>query len=487
MPANLADEGRRNVIEYRRHVAYVGSTLRSWSELIPIIGKYLRFLFRTTLTKDRQLLRCSYPKVGRNSQLKALRERLRVLENVIATKDSCAFSQQQDMQIAAALVTAPTIQEIELPQIYPIESQWYMPELLRFYSESIAIQPRRDTQLSSLQNIWMTTALMDECMFHATLYAASAYLDLLRGQSGNVITLYHQTETLRLLSSQLAAANMQVTDALIAVTMTLAQTEALLGNTCVSSTHNTGLHHLVKIKGGLENLGMDGVLAELIYVGDAMDCLLYGTEQSFQGANPTPPPMALISNAISWEASAQIPSVTGRGSASILGLVQQSMLLIDSLPSASVEDVIDASFFQKLIHLQDEFSSLCRDITVDVPSHSSSTEFYINECCRQTALLHWNLVNDKGIFPTEDTIPIDARELKVAMEKMDTPAWSKVAPRVFIWAGVTGAAASKDYAERAWFAARLGPVVMAQGRSGVPTLRQGMALYRWLKTLVPVW
>lgn len=100
--------------------------------------------------------------------------------------------------------------------------------ILRIDSESIALQSQGDgsfTQLDTLRNIWITTSLTDECMFHATLYAASAYLDLLRGQSGNVITLYHQTETLRLLSSQLAASNIQVTDALIAVTMALSQTE----------------------------------------------------------------------------------------------------------------------------------------------------------------------------------------------------------------------------------------------------------------------
>ncbi|OAL69458.1 hypothetical protein A7D00_6577 [Trichophyton violaceum] len=438
----------------------------------------------------KHLLQCSYPRVSRISQLKVLRERLQALENVIATKDSGGFTQPQDMQMSAALITASSIQEIGLPQIYPIESRWYMPELLRFYSESIALQSQGDgsfTQLDTLRNIWITTSLTDECMFHATLYAASAYLDLLRGQSGNVITLYHQTETLRLLSSQLAASNIQVTDALIAVTMALSQTEALFGNVCASGAHRAGLHHLVKLKGGLEYLGMDGLLAELIYVGDAMDCLLYGTERSFQWAtNPKPPPMALLSNVISWETSAHKTSPTSQSSTNILGLVQQSILLIDNLPSASVDNVIATSFIQKFIHLHDEFSSLCSDNTVNYSS-DSSTEFYIYECCRQVALLHWQLVNDKGILSTEDTIPANARDLKVAMGKMDIPIWSKVAPRAFIWAGVTGAAASKGYAERAWFAARLGPVVMAQGKNGIPTLKQGMALYQWLKAPVLVW
>ncbi|EGE03902.1 hypothetical protein TEQG_02935 [Trichophyton equinum CBS 127.97] len=113
----------------------------------------------------KHLLQCSYPRVSRISQLKVLRERLQVLENAISTKDSGAFTQAQDMEIAAALITASSIQEIELPQIYPVESQWYMPELLRFYSESIALQSQGDgsfTQLDTLQNIWMITALADE-------------------------------------------------------------------------------------------------------------------------------------------------------------------------------------------------------------------------------------------------------------------------------------------------------------------------------------
>ncbi|EEQ34024.1 conserved hypothetical protein [Microsporum canis CBS 113480] len=253
-------------------------------------------------------------------ELRALRERLQILESAIATQTNAVSAEQHDMQLAAVLTNASALQEIEPPQIYPIESQWYIPELLRFYSESIALQSQKNDSFGRLRNIWMTTALADACMFHATLFAASAYLDLLRGESSNIITLYHQTETLRLLTSQLSASNMEVTDALIAVTMTLAQTEALSGNACVSSAHSAGLHKMVNIKGGLENLGMDGLLAELIYVGDVMESFLSDTEQSFRYATaPTPPPMALISNIISWEVSTQSPPSFGQSSAYILG------------------------------------------------------------------------------------------------------------------------------------------------------------------------
>ena len=136
MPASPADEGRKNVTGYRRHVAPVGSTLLS---LIAI-------LVWITLTINRHLLQCSYPRVSRISQLKVLRERLQALENVIATKDSGGFTQPQDMQMSAALITASSIQEIGLPQIYPIESRWYMPELLRFckFGISFPLFPRNN-------------------------------------------------------------------------------------------------------------------------------------------------------------------------------------------------------------------------------------------------------------------------------------------------------------------------------------------------------
>ncbi|KAK2871951.1 hypothetical protein FQN49_002678 [Arthroderma sp. PD_2] len=438
------------------------------------------FPFEMVLTEsdDRYLLRCSYSRVGRKSQLRTLRERLQVLEYAIATQESGAYK-HDDMQVAATLINASTLQEIDPPQIYPVESKWYMPELLRFYSESIALQSQRSgsfTQLDRLRNIWMTTALADACMFHATLYAASAYLDLLRGGSGNVITLYHQTETLRLLTGRLASSNLEVTDALIAVTMTLAQTEGLAGNTCVSNAHTAGLHEMVKIKGGLENLGMEGLLAELIFVGDIMESLLSGTEQAFPCTyTPAPPPMALLSNIISWETST-------KSSARILGLVQHSMLSIDKLTSNPAKEQGEASLcFQRFKYLQEEFSLLCKGDTLELDADSPSTKTYVNECCRQAALLHWNLTNNKIFIPVADKPTIDVRGLKMTMEKMDITTWSRVAPRIFIWAGVTGVAASQDYGERAWFAARMGPVVMAQGHGGVPILIQGMRLYRWLK------
>jgi hypothetical protein len=49
----------------------------------------------------------------------------------------------------------------------------------------------------------MGFALSDPCLFHSTLFSASAHRDILQGITNNVVTLYHETETIRLLSLRL--------------------------------------------------------------------------------------------------------------------------------------------------------------------------------------------------------------------------------------------------------------------------------------------
>lgn len=46
--------------------------------------------------------------------------------------------------------------------------------------------------------------MSDPCLFHATLYSASAYMDITHGSPGNPVTMYHKTETLRLIREAIA-------------------------------------------------------------------------------------------------------------------------------------------------------------------------------------------------------------------------------------------------------------------------------------------
>jgi hypothetical protein len=50
----------------------------------------------------------------------------------------------------------------------------------------------------------MHQAMSDPCLFHATLFSASASIDMLRNQPNSMPTLYHQTWVIRLVNERLA-------------------------------------------------------------------------------------------------------------------------------------------------------------------------------------------------------------------------------------------------------------------------------------------
>lgn len=52
-------------------------------------------------------------------------------------------------------------------------------------------------------SIWIQHAMTDPCLFHATLFSASASIDILKGRQNSTVTLYHQTSTIRMLSERL--------------------------------------------------------------------------------------------------------------------------------------------------------------------------------------------------------------------------------------------------------------------------------------------
>jgi hypothetical protein len=122
---------------------------------------------------------------------------------------------------------------IQPPIQYPIQSRWYMPLLLEhcmfsvcpsccplcrlcccystLRSELLLITSiDRGLVLPSVSNTfspdsWIQASLSDPCMFHAILFAASSYLDVIRNESNNPVTHYHHRSTIRTLHNSISA------------------------------------------------------------------------------------------------------------------------------------------------------------------------------------------------------------------------------------------------------------------------------------------
>lgn len=68
---------------------------------------------------------------------------------------------------------------------------------------------------------WIQYTLVDPCVFHTTLYTASAHLDAFRGVKNSSMTLYHQTVALQLLQARLHDPAAVFSESLIACVITL--------------------------------------------------------------------------------------------------------------------------------------------------------------------------------------------------------------------------------------------------------------------------
>ncbi|KAL3451485.1 hypothetical protein BJX65DRAFT_304069 [Aspergillus insuetus] len=152
--------------------------------------------------------------------------------------------------------------------LYPIEFQDHIPMLLRFFQDKMGLLPfqvKGYTLASYLRSSWISSALTDPCLFHATLFSASVQLDALTGvERSNHATLYHQANTVRLVRSRLAASTGTLDDATVASTLLLAIHGSLLFDDESTEIHRRGLLQMVATRGGLDNLGFEGFLAELI-------------------------------------------------------------------------------------------------------------------------------------------------------------------------------------------------------------------------------
>jgi hypothetical protein len=74
-----------------------------------------------------------------------------------------------------------------------------------------------------LQTSWLQAAFSDACLFHAILFSSSAFIDIALGTRDNPVTIYHQTETVRLVQEAISKSHYDgLADSIVAATLYLA-------------------------------------------------------------------------------------------------------------------------------------------------------------------------------------------------------------------------------------------------------------------------
>ncbi|KAJ6020571.1 hypothetical protein N7540_006075 [Penicillium herquei] len=296
--------------------------------------------------------------------------------------------------------------------------------------------------------------MTDPCLFHATLYIASAHADTLREASAgirtnpNPATLYHHTKTIAAVNSRLAAGDIP-SDATIGAVLMLLLSASIQGDSHPAEVHNMGLLRMVSMRGGLESLGFNGILACMIQTHSILPAVVFGQVDAFPGQWMKSP--AALNN-IPALTLARLEGYEIGGSnvrsymATIFFQVWKLLLLVDSDGGEDDGKGHPFDFDSVRVLLDQEIPS---DVLL---SDASSTERAMVKSCGTSLRILQHLLDDRLPLGEEtEALTKWVEELKSHLSMTDAPTWIKHAPHANLWVVMVGIAVSEDARERLWF------------------------------------
>ncbi|KAL2826463.1 hypothetical protein BDW59DRAFT_65377 [Aspergillus cavernicola] len=374
---------------------------------------------------------------------------------------------------ASHLYDTWAIQSPDVPASYPVSPRWYMPRLIKHFCEGLGVS-RLPVEANStayqIQTLWVQGALSDPCLFHATLYAGSSHFDLLRGEKPSSITLYHQSEAIRLLNKRLSSPVAAMDDRTLVAITPLALFADLNGDQAAADVHRAGLWKLVEMKGGLDKLGYDGLTSALVQ----MNTIIYNIAFDLEPGPTFPQPLETPPLGI----EERILNISPSDSAYLatLPFIQNIFHDIHNFKvdfTAHADTSIDQLCYN---HLQRYATAIPKEAFEDAPYY----------CCYLAVFIFRTIVDPQsrspGYFTKLDAL---ASELKASLALTDAELWIRRIPAVFTWVCLTGAAAASDSRARTWFYFQQASAVrvLTVRSGGPPFLDDLWAHFRWLRTL----
>ena len=120
-------------------------------------------------------------------------------------------------------------------------------------------------------------------MYAVLLLSASHYCTFNPDKAALMDLLALKARALSEINAALAKPERATTDAVIGAVAKMASYEAIFGDSDVFAAHMKGLQMMLKLRGGLANLGLNGLLERMLVWIDLNACHLTGTALFFGG------------------------------------------------------------------------------------------------------------------------------------------------------------------------------------------------------------
>ncbi|KAL3468981.1 hypothetical protein BJX99DRAFT_92672 [Aspergillus californicus] len=369
---------------------------------------------------------------------------------------------------ANQLYQAWALQSPAVPVAYPVSSRWYMPRLLKHFCEGLGVSHlpvEANSTAYQIQTLWVQGALSEPCLFHATLYAGSSHFDFLQGGKPSSITLYHQSEAIRMLNTRLSNPTTAMDDRTIVAVIPLAFFADLNGDQAAADIHRAGLWKLVEMRGGLDKLGYNGLTSALVQMNNIIYNIAFDLEPNHMLPQPLrTPPLALEERILRLD-PAQATSVPS------FSLIQALFADIYNFKTDYSSPETETQCYEHL----EQYTRLFQKPNLD------DAPYY---CCYLAVVIFRAIVDpntrSSSYFTKLDAL---ASELRASLALTDAELWIGRIPAVFSWVCLTGAAAASDSRTRIWFYFKQSSAVRVLNLQNEPSFLDDLwAHFHWLRT-----
>ncbi|KAL3487510.1 hypothetical protein BJX62DRAFT_228021 [Aspergillus germanicus] len=353
----------------------------------------------------------------------------------------------------------------------PISYRPYMSELLQFFLTSIAL-PSETAMTHSLahhlRSQWMQNAISDPCLFHATLFSASASIDMLRGQQGTTVTLYYKTGAICLINERLAQREPVLTYGTLGAVIPLLYYNMVALDRDSAVAHQKGLVKMLLATPTSFRADIGPLIAIVKWAMLSFACIY----------DMLPIWDCLYSHAV-------------RPNALLRNMVSRATIVYEAV-----------SRLDHLVHAEEDRISAEVDIALSLgPINYTFAQAYlrgqkdpketVNICCQLSCQLFWKTLRrrrrqehaDEARNAT-DTHENEIGQILQHLDKVEPLYWISHAPEAFTWIVFTGAAASSTQIDRVSFVSRAGTVLTAIDDESLSLIRQGWRYFRLLRRLV---
>ncbi|PVH83944.1 hypothetical protein DL98DRAFT_652034 [Cadophora sp. DSE1049] len=280
---------------------------------------------------------------------------------------------------------------------------------------------------------WFNYAITDPALFHATMMHAAMHQRVVSGGLDQREQVQLKTNAIMMVNQRLEDPVLSHSDVTIGAVVCLVLLENQEGNLALSNIHMNGLQKMVALRGGIDNLGLAGVLRRKILWGDILNATISGSEPRF---NMTPTAAHPITDFISFMASdgmhfPQSPSDQNQLAEPACTCSTQFSSVLSSLRRISSQSHLEADITGTLsdsIYLAERHLFYLLKHARDFPTLHSPTCSSLGSACFIAAQMY--------LYHTLRDYPFEVPVFQTFLQRLNTQLWDQLTGEVnLMWEG----------------------------------------------------